>query len=466
MKRVCSMVAVVSAFALAGAPAVGWAQDASEDEEDVLEALIQGEEAALDDSSPEDPVAEEAQADEDDTEREADAESIEAQPTGAPIDEPASPPQPDPKDGAASEGEAGTEADLNQILNGPGVGATSKDWQFILSTSTAVSSGNFVSLEPSADPTFGNDVDVGRADRPGTVVQNFDLRFQWNFRVFGETLRARARWLADVEYTDPNSNPPNRVNPFDLAIDVTDMSLVSDETFGIVLGGVRFTLPTSRISAQRDRKTQASLFATWVKPFSNGVMLFSGGRLSYNVQDAVSGTCGLARSSETGGSNEDNLDGGNNCDAVPGSQALNSGDTQLSLNEGQTNPNWEGSVFVGTQYAATDKLTLSYSLSLILFTNAAIAEDEFTSPLAEGGRDLQNSLFSYALSANYVLNDALASLMGELPFNLSAGASLSAFHSTTDRDNEFYWPVFFSAFSDNRAADNSAQFSLSLIASY
>ncbi|MEM6730353.1 MAG: hypothetical protein AAF658_02285 [Myxococcota bacterium] len=358
---------------------------------------------------------------------------------------------------------------LNAILNGPGVGGFNKSWQLIMATSTAFSSGNFVSRESDPNGTFGNTVDVGDANRTGAIVQNVDLRFQYNFKLFGEALRARARWLFDVEYTTPNTTSDvslSRFNPFDLSLDITDMSIVSDPTFGIVLGGARLTLPTSRISDVRDRWTQASLFATWVKPFDFGLMLFAGVRGSYNIQDEISGICGFARDSATGGAGSEEAVDGGDCGEVSGAQAVNTGGTQIPLAEGQRNPDWEGSVSVGANYNVTERLTLTYSLAYIFTTTPSTPDDEFVAPSAQTGRDIASDFFSTALSVNYVLNDAVTAVVGELPFSLSGGATVSAFHSATDLQNNTFWPTFVTAFDNNRGAGNFAQVSLNLIASY
>ncbi|MEM6274591.1 MAG: hypothetical protein AAF735_05055 [Myxococcota bacterium] len=365
-------------------------------------------------------------------------------------------------DEEASDVEVESVADLNQIVNGPGVGATTKSWQLLLFTSTAFSSGNFVSRETITDAT-GAPIDTV-ADRTGIIVQNFDVRGQWLTEAWGENWRLRARLPFDVEYTSPNRDPARRFRPFDLAIDVTDMSIINDETWGILLGGVRLTLPTSRLSRSRDRITQASLFTTLIKPFDFGLMVFAGLRLSRNWSDAVPDDCGFIRSDE-GGTPLDG-DASSECSAVSGSEAARSGGTQLLLESGQPNPDWEGSASLGLQYSVTSRFTVSYGLAYILSSGFSIDEDEFTSENAEGGDDIQSDFWSTSISANYLLNDMLTDLAGELPFSLSAGVTLAAFHPTTDLSNDSFLPLFYTAFRENRSAANYAQVGVDLIASY
>lgn len=350
------------------------------------------------------------------------------------------------------------ENDLNNVLNGPGVGTTDKAWQVILATSTSLSSGAFVTLEPDSTPVFNNDVPTGNADRLGTLSQNFDARYQYNFTWGGESLRARARWLFNAEYTQPNSVSSERLQrfqPSDLAIDLTDMSIVKSEALGIVLGGVRFTLPTSRGSDFVDLKTELSAFATWVKPFSNGLLLFSGARAGWRIQDDVGGSCGFVETNPVSPTNPDALDGGGDCELG-----------QQPVQEGSLTDDYVASWSVGAQYAATEKLTLSYSLSLFWTFGSGGAEDAFSGANADPGFDIQSSNYIYGASANYLLNDAVAAVTGELPFSLSGGFSISAFHPMTTSDNSPYLPLWYQAFSGNRGAENTVQMSLDLIASY
>ncbi len=350
---------------------------------------------------------------------------------------------------------ASDEDDLNNVLNGPGVGATNKAWQVILATTTAVSSGAFVTLEADSTPIF-NSTAPGSADRGGSLSQNFDARFQYNFKLFGEALRARARWLFNAEYTQPNSTANERFQrfqPSDIAIDLTDMSILSDETFGILLGGFRFTLPTSRGSDFVDLKTELSAFGTWVKPFSNGLLLFTGARVGWRIQDGVAGTCRFVESNPVSQTNPDALDGGE-CDFG-----------QVPVQEGNPSDNLVTSLSIGAQYAATDEFTLSYSLAMV-WTFGGISASELSSPNADTGFDIQTSNYFYGLSANYLLNDALAGLFGEMPFSLSGGLSVSVLHAMTTADNSPFLPLWYQAFSENRGAENTAQFGLDLVASY
>ncbi|MEO1172208.1 MAG: hypothetical protein AAFX94_09160 [Myxococcota bacterium] len=383
-----------------------------------------------------------AQASGQDSDREDEDEDA-----SAPGSEPPAPAVAELSSAADSDDESA--ADLNQVMNGPGVGNVDKDWLVIVSTATSVDSGNFTDLESDPDPTFGDEVDVGSADRTGSVVQSFDLRYQYNVKLFGRIMRARARWLIDTELSTPNDANDRRVRPFDIALDLTDMGIFKDDTFGILTGGVRLTLPVSQESRARDQWTQLSAFSTLIKPFSNGLVLFGGVRVSYNFSDAVTEVPTFGRGDE-----------------VTGAEASRSGGTQLPVNEGFPNPDWSGALSFGAQYSVSKKLTLFYSAAYILASNVAIEEDEFTSPFAEGGDDVQNDFWSTSLALNYVLNDAVSSLTGELPFSLSGGLSVSAFHPTTTADNSLFLPFFYQAFSNNRAASNFAQVSVNLIATY
>ncbi|MEM6531116.1 MAG: hypothetical protein AAF654_00765 [Myxococcota bacterium] len=340
-------------------------------------------------------------------------------------------------------------ADLNQAMNGPGVADVDKDWLLIVSTSTSVDSGNFTDLETDPNPTFGNDVDVGSASRTGSIVQSFDLRYQYNVKIFGRLMRARARWLLDTELSTPNDLNDRRVRPFDISLDLTDMAIFKDDTFGILTGGVRMTLPVSRQSRARDQWTQLSAFSTLIKPFSNGLVLFGGARVSYNFSDAVTEIPVFGRGA-----------------GVTGAEASRSGETQLPVNQGFPNPDWSGALSFGAQYSVNRRLTFFYSTAYILSSNVAIAEDEFTSPFAQGGDDIQTDLWSTGLAMNYVLNDVVTDVFGKQPFSLSGGFSVSSFHPTTTADNSPFLPFFYQAFSNNRAASNFAQVSANLIATY
>jgi hypothetical protein len=275
------------------------------------------------------------------------------------------------------------------------------------------------------------------------VAQAWNIRPSYAFDAWGHRLRVSARLLFEIEYTEPDGNPPRRFSPRDASIGLSDTHLYTEPGSGVRFNaGLRWYFPTSYESLNVTRRWGALTLLAGASRTFGPVYLSYGLSFTKNFNSSK----GLSDHSDvavrTWGAGV--LSGAGAVD--PGTSFPDGLATSFSVTNSFT-----------ITYNIDESLSVSYSLmiwNLFEYTQDNVnTEDELTSPFADAGRGRSDLLWP-TLDVTWALNGVLEPLV-HLPFSLLVSAGITARHpAQTANNGDLMWPFFYPAFADSRAAEN------------
>ena len=299
---------------------------------------------------------------------------------------------------------------------------------------------------------FVKDANVRR--QSDYIAQSWDIRPSYSFPLFGHKLKVMARFLFEIEYTKPDTNPSRRFKPIDSSIYLSDSEIYKEPFTEIAFNaGTRIFFPTSYESINVTKRWTAMTVYGGASRSIGPVDLSYGLSVSkyFNGSKIAVGRNTVARSS----------------DATYGNVTGTGDPHQIAAGYANTSFAIVNSVSVG--YNFTENLALGYSL---LFWNTFrynIADDLGCStednPYLDCERGRSDNLWP-SLEVSYKLDDLLKEVY-PLPFGLTAAGGITALHPALTADNKnIIWPVFWQAFASNRAANNYGSIYFDLVGTY
>ncbi|MBI5507110.1 MAG: hypothetical protein HY903_00025 [Deltaproteobacteria bacterium] len=289
--------------------------------------------------------------------------------------------------------------------------------------------------------TFMNDGTL-RSSR-AYVAQSWDIRPHYVFDFKGIKLKANGRFLFEYEYTTPDTSPARRFKPLDTTLQVGAPEIykepLSEVSFNVAL---RLLLPTSYESIKVRKQWSALGFTAGAQRFFGPLHVsYSFAMTKYiNSQRYASSYRSVCRSSDP-------------CDSVPtGIQ-----DSPAQVAAGFANNSFLISNQFGVDYSITEELSVSYGLLIRNFFRYTADNvnviDNYTSPNADDGRGRVDQLWP-SLSVDYVV-DGLVKKVADLPVSLTASLGITSLSPAQTSDNKgIYWPFFYQAFAQDKAANN------------
>lgn len=288
------------------------------------------------------------------------------------------------------------------------------------------------------------------------VAQNWDIRPSYSFDFLGHRPKVSARWVAELEMTEPDSNPARRFKPLDLSFALSDSKLFVDPWLGIRLSAsVSLSIPSSWESINVAKRYTNMRTGVGLSRAIGPVYLTYG----FTVGKSFNRTKGAKVPTDTP------------LPEFSGIRAVAPGGTSFIGNEYPNGFNSSHELInsFSITYSFTDNLSASYSLliwNIYKYTQDNVnTADAYMSPYADDGRGRSDYLWP-SLELAYVLDSAVEQVV-KLPFSLTASAGISALHpAQTSNNKSIRWPLFYNVVGDNQAANNYASYYFALTGVY